>query len=225
MPHGQQISPEEFSEFESAYQSFTATSKFSSDIRQEIQDSQRPIVFVEGETDQKYLQRAFALLGQEATLEKIDIQSVQGSPNLNKIWSFLKLSDFPTQKIILLFDCDCNVADESKGNRFKRKIPHYENHLIQKGIENLFSKATLEKARQHKLAFIDVTPEHPTTERGEGITIPAKWVVNEHEKTNLCDWLLENGTADDFQHFQVIFDLLRETLDIEDLPPPVDQPP
>ena len=34
----------------------------------------------------------------------------------------------------------------------------------------------------------------------------------EDEKTNLCDWICENGTADDLQHFQAVFELLEEAL-------------
>ena len=58
LPQGLQISPEEFSEFGSAYQAFTATSKYSDDVRSAIENSQKPVVFLEGTTDVKYLKRA-----------------------------------------------------------------------------------------------------------------------------------------------------------------------
>ena len=29
---------------------------------------------------------------------------------------------------------------------------------------------------------------------------------------NLCNWFCENGTAEDFKHFRVIFDLLEDIL-------------
>ena len=45
--------------------------------------------------------------------------------------------------------------------------------------------------------------EHPITE---------VWSVNDSQKQNMCNWLCENGTAEDFQHFQVIFDMLEELL-------------
>ncbi len=215
LPQGQQISPEEFSEFENAYQSFTATRKFSSDIRKAIQDAQGPIIFVEGKTDQKYLQKASELLGQEEMLEKISIQDGEGSSNLKMIWKLPKLPNFPAQKIILLFDGDSGVDKGSKGNIFKRKIPQYRDHPIKKGIENLFSKKTLEKALKHKSAFINIASKYTKTERGKLKTIPEEWTIDENEKTNLCDWLCKNGTADNFQHFQVIFDLLQETLDLK----------
>ena len=48
LPQGQQLSPEEFSEFGEAYRAFTTTTRFSDDIRTAIEGAQRPILFVEG---------------------------------------------------------------------------------------------------------------------------------------------------------------------------------
>ena len=78
--------------------------------------------------------------------------------------------------------------------------------------KNLFSKATLEKALSYKPEFIDISEAHHEKVRGNVQAISEKWVVNEDEKTNLSNWLCENGTTEDFQHFQSIFDLLEEAL-------------
>ena len=109
LPQGQPIDPEEFSEFESAYQAFTETSTFFDDIRTAVENAQKPIVFVEGTTDQRYIQKASELLGHEAILERIEIQEVGGVPNLNNVWS-LRQIDFIRQcpKVVLLYDCDSN---------------------------------------------------------------------------------------------------------------------
>ena len=93
---------------------------------------------------------------------------------------------------------------------YKRRIPLKESHPLGKGIENLFEKAMLEKARAFKKAFIDIRGEQSVTKRGEDKTILETWKINDDEKTDLCNWLCENGTPDDFEHFQVIFNLLRE---------------
>ena len=111
---------------------------------------------------------------------------------------------------------------DNKGNVFRRKIPRESSHPIEKGVENLFSKSTLENARGHKPAFIDVDSAHATTKRGKKECVPEKWTLNEDEKTNLCRWLCENGTANDFEHFRAIFDLLEEALDL--IPPLSDDP-
>ena len=213
LPHGQQISPEEFSEFESAYQSFSQTRTFSDDIRTAIKNAQKPIVFAEGATDVKYLQRAAELLGHGELIGRILLKDGDGFGNLDRIWkNYKQFSEVIHQRMILLCDCDKSRTCENNGNLFRRNVPLQSNHPVQKGIENLFSKATLGKAIKHKSAFINVTSAHTTTERGENKTVPEKWTVNSNEKTNLCDWICENGTADDFQHFQTVFELLEEAL-------------
>ena len=219
LPQGQPIDPEEFSEFANAYQAFTETSRFSDDIRTAVKAAQRPILFVEGTTDEKYIQRAAKLLGQESMLEKIEIRDGNGAPGLRNIWNGIgKLPpNFVPQKVVLLYDCEHKGGSKNEGNMFKRKIPQESNHPIEKGIENLFSKETLEKAKSVKPAFIDITLAHEKTTRGKSENIPEKWEINEDEKTNLCNWLCENGTKEDFQHFSKIFDLLQEILEPESL--------
>ena len=214
MPQGHQISPEEFSEFGDAYRAFATTSTFSDDIRTAVRDAQSPILYMEGKTDVQYLIRAADLLGQNPTLDAIEVDEREGGGNLKKIWEAVKnlpVSIVP-RKVVLLHDCDYEGPDQTEENRFRRTIPHQSEHPIEKGIENLFGKATLEKALDYKPEFIDIAEAHQEKVRGKVQAIPEKWVVNEDEKTNLCNWLCENGNADDFQLFQVIFDMLEEAL-------------
>ncbi len=231
LPQGQQISPEEFSEFGSAYQSFMETKTFSDDMRQAVQDAQKPIVFVEGTTDVKYLEKAAELLNKTELLKDIQIRNGGGFGNLDNIWrkfdsKLAELAEIIPQKIILLYDCD-RRNDASRGNVFKRNIPKQENHPLQTGIENLFEEATLKRAIEFNPTFIDVTKEHTKTERGQEITIPEKWTVNVNEKNHLCDWLCENGTVEDFEHFRCIFNLLEILINDEDVIAPTSpgQPP
>ncbi len=213
LPQGQPIDPEEFSEFANAYQAFTETSRFSDDIRTVVENAQKPIVYMEGKTDVKYLKTAYKLFGQETILEKIEIQQAGSNSQLNKIWNISKLLNSISQKIVLLYDCDNEIESKSEENIFRRIIPLNTEHPVEKGIENLFSKETLERAKSIKSAFIDITRAHEKTTRGKSENIPEKWEVNEDEKTNLCNWLCENGTKEDFQHFSKIFDLLQEILE------------
>ena len=211
LPEGQRISPEEFGEFGDAYQAFTETVRFSNDIRAAIEETQKPIVFVEGTTGQKYIHRASQLLGQESILEKVEVRDGGGTGDLKKIWKSW-LPDLVPQKVVLLFDCEEQLSPDDKGNLLRRTIPLQSNSPIHKGIENLFGKETLERACQYKSEFIDVDPEYMRTVRGELQVVPEKWAVNVDEKTNLCDWLCDNGTQEDFQDFQVVFELLKDLL-------------
>ena len=231
LPQGQQISPEEFSEFGDAYRSFTETKKFSDDMLQAVQNAHKSVVFVEGATDVQYLQKAAELLGQEMMFEKIRVMDGNGFGNLDKIWKHFNTSLAETiapHKIVILYDCDKQHRD-TKGNVFKRSIPKQGSHLLEKGIENLFEKATLERVQKESdPAFLDITEEHTKTERGQEITVPEKWTINANEKTNLCNWLYKNGTDKDFKHFQVIFNLLTEILiddqSVTTLPSPEQSP-
>ena len=138
---------------------------------------------------------------------------------LAKIWkdSILPLTKILPQQVLLLFDCDTERPPGDKGKLLQRTIPLLEASPVKNGIENLFSKSTLEMARQHKPAFFRTEEEHSgTDEDGQPITIPEKWAVNDGEKTNLCDWLCKNGTPQDYQHFKSVFELIEEALDLED---------
>lgn len=216
LPEGQRISPEEFSEFGDAYQAFTATVRFSNDMRAAIVEAQKPIVFVEGSIDQRYIHRAAQLLGKEAILQRVEIRDGGGTGNLGKIWKHRNLPESIVHKgVVLLYDCDTGISREENGNFVRQAIPRQDDHPIKKGIENLLSKETLEKAQQHKPAFIDVDPGRTKKVRGESQIVPEEWSINEDEKKNLCDWLCAKGTQEDFQQFRVIFELLENMLDLQ----------
>ena len=214
LPLGQHISPEEFSEFGNAYKSFSETRTFSDDMQQAIMDAGKPIVFVEGKTDITYLQKAAKLLEREDILEKIEVMDGGGWGNLDKIWRFFdsNLADIvalPT--VVLLYDCEKQHC-EGKSKMLRRSIPLQGKHPLQKGIENLFEKMTLNRALADNPAYIDIVKKHTKIVRGKKTPIPELWTVNKDEKTNLCNWLCENGTQGDFKHFSLIFDLLDEAL-------------
>ena len=214
LPQGQQISPEDFSEFGDAYQAFTETLKFNDDVLRVIEESQKPLVFVEGTYDQRYIERASQFLGKEAVLEGLELRDGGGKGNLAKISkdSLLPLTEVLPQHVLLLFDCDTGKPAGNKGKLLQRSIPLQDQHLIRKGIENLFSKSTLEAARLHNPALFSTEDEHGgTDENGQPIIIPEEWTVN--DKGNLCEWICENGTKEDFEHFQVVFDIIEEALE------------
>ena len=183
-------------------------------MRTAIEAAQKPIVFVEGVTDVRYLEKAAEHLGRESLLAAVELKEGGGEGNMRKIWQNLgpSVGEIVPQQVVLLFDCECQDEDIGKGNVYRRTIPLQDQHPISKGIENLFESATLQRAREHKSAFIDIVDEHTETVRGNPTTVPEIWTINKHEKTNLCNWLCEHGTEDDFQHFEVIFELLKELL-------------
>ncbi len=214
MPNGEIITTERFSEFDNAYNVLKETEKFENMIKDKIEKSRKSVLFVEGDCDTRYLNKAVELLEKNDILSKMQIYDANGFGGLNKIWNNYnsKLSEVVPQNILLLYDCDQKIQDSQKGKIFKRGISTIEDSIIDKGIENLFSEATLYRAIDHKKAFIDITPEILKIERGENITIPKKYEINPDEKSNLCDWLCTNGTKEDFHNFESIFRTIKDTI-------------
>lgn len=218
LPDGEQIDPEEFSEFEDAYRSFAATRKYADEThaaRELIDSATKPLVFVEGKSDIAYLSRAASLLGRTDVLDCVRLEDGNGVGSLTNVWKHFSgspLADAVSQKVILLFDSDAKKGRSQRGKLFKRTIPKHPENPIEKGIENLFSKATLARAKEHNAALVDVADERSVEVRGKKRIEPAIWSVSDEEKIALCEWLCENGTAEDFKDFASVFNILEEVL-------------
>ena len=214
MPSGELITTERFSEFENAYNILKSTTKFEKDMNKQIQESQKPIVFVEGDYDIRYIKQASKLFGKQELFEKFTFIDADGYRNLNNIWNHKSnLFNAIPQSMLLLYDCDTKVENKTKGRIYKRIIPHMEENNFDRGIENLFNKETIDNAKEYKKAFIDYTSETKQSIRGIEKTIPEKYDINPDEKGNLCDWLCEQGTKEDFIHFNKVFEIFEEFLE------------
>lgn len=215
LPKGIEISSEQFSEFEKAFSTFRATKKYDDDIRFEIEKSHKPIVFVEGDYDIRYLLKSAELHGKTNLLNSLIIKDSNGFGNITKVSRHFnsKLAEVTPQKIILLYDCDINKNPSKTGNVYCRVMPTIEANPVKKGIENLFSKKTLDKAIAAKTAFIDITPRHEKLVRGETVEVVEAWEVNADEKNNLCTWLCKNGSIDDFTYFEQVLEIIEEIIE------------
>ena len=213
MPHGSEIGPEGFSEFGEAYNAFALSDQHVSEIRDAIAKSQKPIVFVEGKNDVKYIHRAASLLGYENLIERVEIRGGGGNSNLNKVWNYRKLLNIRRDNpVIILHDPECKQAPDRKENVYRRIISKNDKSPIDKGIENLFNRETLEFALEHKRDFIDIRSAHEYTVRGKTKEAKEEWSVNTDEKTNLRNWLCENGSAADFENFRGVLELIKTIL-------------
>ena len=212
LPSGKPISAEDFEEFGEAYRAFSKTCQYSKDVQSAIKDAKKPIVFVEGIIDVKYLQKAAIELGFQDLMQAVEIRDGGGIGNLDHLWKGWPENHIERLKIVLLYDPECRKSEEEKGNMFRRLMTKFDDHPIEKGIENLFDREMLERVRQEYSSFIDVTDKHSKTVRGREEEVPESWTVNKDEKTNLCNWLCENGTADDFEHFKPTLEMLKEIL-------------
>ena len=210
LPGGQTVNPEEFSEFGVAYRAFSDTRRYYCEVRSAVKDAQNPLVFVDGKTDVQYHTKAAKLLGFSCLITGAEFRD--GSGMLKNIWSGLTKDHVERKKVLVLHDPEDRVESDTRANVYRRRIERIEDHPVQKGVENLFSKETLERAIEYRPAFIDRTRAHQKIERGIQVAVPEIWTVNKDEKTNLCNWICEHGTADDFMHFGPVLEMLQEIL-------------
>ena len=169
-----------------------------------------PIVFVEGTTDIDYIKKAADFLGKNEIVSKIEIED-GGGKNLDSIWNGLvnASNKIFSQKVLLLYDCDVRKNPSQSKNLLRNTICYCDRKYIQKGIENLFPDSLIESALKYKPAFLDVFP--PPIIRGVERSI-AKFKLNPDEKRNLCNWICENATADDFKDFEQVFQTIDDSL-------------
>ena len=211
LPSGASISAEDFEEFGKVYRAFSKTRQHYKQIQSAIRKAQKSLIFVEGIIDVKYLQKAAMKLEFQDLMEVAEIRDGDGSSSLNNIWKGLTRDHVERKRIVVLYDPECERND-TRGNMFRRSMIKFNDHPIQKGIENLFDRETLERVRQEYSSFIDVIDKHSKMVRGKEEIVPETWTVNNDEKINLCNWLCENGTADDFEHFKPTLEMLKEIL-------------
>ena len=211
LPKGLPINPEEFSEFGDAYRAFTNTRRHTDETRSAIIKAQKVLTFVDGATDVQYHRRAAELLGFDSLLSEMEFRD--GGGKLKNIWTGLTKDHAERKKVIILHDPEETVTSDTRANLYRRRIEKIRDHPLQKGVENLFSRVTLQKAIKCKPAFIDITDAHQGRKRGATVEVSETWVVNRDEKRNLCNWLCENGTHEDFQHFRPVLDVIRRIVE------------
>lgn len=213
LPDGQEIEVERFSEFEAAYKHMQDSARFQDEMANRVEASKKPLLYLEGTTDFDYLEKAAEHLGKTDLFQRFELVDADGYSNMDKVWKAYSghLGSSLRELGLLFYDCDANRDARNNGRFFRRTLPE-QGHKISSGIENLFSDETMQRAMEYKADFIDVTDAHQKKVRGQTIAVPEEWKVNRNEKRNLCTWVCENGTADDFEKFSLAFDILEEVL-------------
>ena len=215
LPDGTSIEPEEFGEFGNAYTAFTDTQRFAQDTKEAIEGATRPLLYVEGDIDCEYIRCAAQLLNRTATLGRVELRDGGGAQKLHLLCKSVRRlnKDIVSQPVVVLFDSDTKKEPFDGDKLSIRTVPFQADTPVKKGIENLFERQTLEDARAHKVAFIDVDDEHAKMIRGVREVAPEVWRINADEKRNLCTWICGQNIATYFARFDAIFDIIDEVLD------------
>ena len=220
LPEGAQIDAEEFSEFDGAYQALMDTRRAQADVREAIESSQRPIIFAEGPTDVRYLKTAAELLKRQDLLEEVVLRFGGSASRLDTIWKAHAnvMKNAVPSKIVLLYDSDARGKQGSgqpadEGNVSRRFMPMQDGHPIRTGIENLFSRETLQRARDAAPELFVITPEHPKLVGSEETIVPEAWALPSNtEKQALCDLLCRSGDKGDFGAFEDVFQMIADVV-------------
>jgi len=147
----------------------------------------KPIVFVGGPTDAKYLQKAVGVLRNAGLLAKFEIKFIgtsksygdifSGDNSLRQTLAFLRSNNsYSPRPTLVLFDCDAKHHAEQFGNVRTYSIPQNpSNSKMKRGVENLLPES----------AFVstDYTTKTTSGEYGEEKTI------QNFEKTKCCNRL------------------------------------
>lgn len=212
MPNGELISTERFSEFKNAYNVLKETEKFEDDVKAKVVANNKPIIYLEGPTDVQYIKKAYELHGKTYNNFEIEIigeKTESGTKNSNNkaLSNAQKLLstnlNLLKQKVILLNDPEESIEEKEYNNLlYIRKIPQFTENPLQKGIENLFLKDFLDKV---KLEFPNDFSY--LVKNGE-----EKNFKIDSNKQNICNWICQNGTKDDFKNFEKIFEIIENII-------------
>ena len=180
-----------------------------------ILNAQKPYLYVEGDYDVDYIKKA-AEHGHDknSVLARVEMRALGGDEQLkthfNCLEKVLDKISIP-QKHLYFFDCDVDVTELGEGNLlYKRKIDIVDENPLQKGIENLFQKTTLERALEHSPSFIIKSKTEISC--GEETQTNELWELNPDQKRNLCDWICEHGKKNDFSSFEALFEKINSIL-------------
>lgn len=177
-----------------------------------------PLVLVEGETDEKYLNQAAAAL--DVDLGGVEIKWVgrigekggvefTGEKALNQALAFAKSNPSALRRpLILLYDCDTKKPESNHENVSVRTVGHKSGKKIKKGIENILVLPC-------DFSFDDFIY---ISEQMDDYGITNN--IRRLDKQGLCDYLIDqnrNGNLCDlFDEFNEIFDKIKSAIDFFD---------
>ena len=168
-------------------------------------------IFVEGETDEKYLCKAIEILGKEGLRFNVKWigrtnesgnKEFSGDKALNQTKAFfLANPDLLKGKVVLLYDCDTCKPSEDHGKLSIRTVPFNDkNSIFKKGVENLLNlPPDFDTTKFHKENTIKDEYGVPSTIRGL-------------DKVSMCNYICEKQSTEDIKFFLQNFDELINSL-------------
>lgn len=211
MPSGLPVAAESYVEFGKALELMSATRAFTARAFANVKSADKPIVYVEGETDAPYLKCAAKLLSKVGVIEKCDIEWIgaidengqafnTGKDALKHALSIFRANPgIVGRRILLLHDNDSSSPELNYDGLWVRKIPKSINNTkIRAGIENLLKEDCIE----------DRFYEEKTKTKDNGDII----ITRVLKKSELCEYLCVYGEVDDFSEFESAIQIIEDFL-------------
>lgn len=158
-------------------------------------DIKKGKLFLEGETDEKYFNKAIEIFGLDLAFDISWIGRINENGNaefsgdtaLNQAKTFfIANSGLIQSKVILYYDSDTNKPEETHGNLLVRKMPlNKSNTLFEIGIENMLNLPDgFDKSKFYsEILKID--------------RYSAESIIRSLDKTKLCDWICNHNILED----------------------------
>lgn len=177
-------------------------------------DKQKSIVFVEGETDEKYMKTSieiFRKAGIDYDFKWIGRYNGKKAENtgdtaLNNFYNFALAnpSSIPN-KVILLYDSDTKKPSSNDGNIYVRMMPiNNANSLYKKGVENLLCLPE------------NFNKDEFYSEQNKIDDYGAENIIRTLDKTKLCDFICDKTPINERQiylkNIEDVLTLIEETL-------------
>ncbi len=170
----------------------------------------KPIVFVEGETDEKYIKTYLELIGKT---DWVDIRCIghygkKGSKNtgeaaLTKLYDSLSMQpNFIPYTCIFLYDCDVEKVNRDNGTLYVRSLQKIEDKVYKRGIENLLTLSSDFGYENYQKVTKNVKTEY-------GV----EYKIKDIDKVKLCNDICGSTNKEDyFKEFDQIKTMLEEIL-------------
>ena len=212
MPRGKPLTAEAYEEFAQAFEVLQDTEAFENKLESELAATQTPVVWFEGELDERYFKCAAKLWGYKDLIDSFNWIGALGNKSgpynsgdtaLNHAVSLLRANpEFTKRKVVLVYDCDTKKPNETFGSITVMGLTPIPDRKVQKGVENLI----LPEAIPEELYKTKVTvSDYGETTKSEKL-----------DKTALCTLLCgEDADASNFADFAPVLQAIRSALTVE----------
>jgi hypothetical protein len=209
LPTGLAVDAETYSEFGRAMDALTDSKAFEMKLGEFLAATERPLVWVGGETDLIYFQTAAKLLGFPQLVALFDWVGADnesgkamqtGDSGLNSAYKFLKANpDFTTRPVVLVYDSDANKPSDTFGSVAVLSLVKVDGAHCNKGVENLLP------------THVFTDGMYQTVEEPGDYGKPT--IIQKLRKMQLCQSLCdENASAANFENFKPTLELVSAAL-------------